>query len=190
MLGYADDHAPLQPEAEAEILRACFAASVHVGTEATRARLSIPPTQVLHVAAHGKHNLEQPQLSEISLADGAVYADDLLQYDLGYEMVTLSACETGLCYASGGDELIGLGRGFLYAGADALVTSLWRVADQFTAQFMQVFYGELHGGAAKTAALRRAQSALRDDRVDLHPAFWGAFQLMGNAEPLSHHIVF
>jgi len=71
-----------------------------------------------------------------------------------------------------------------------LLTSLWRVADRFTAHFMQAFYAELHGGVTKAAALRRAQSALRERQPDLHPAFWGAFQLMGSAEPLSRHTMF
>jgi CHAT domain-containing protein len=85
-----------------------------------------------------------------------------------------------------GDELIGLGRGFLYAGAGALITSLWRVDDQLTVTLMEHLYSALQEGASKAAALREAQRHLLQDAPHLHPAFWGAFQLVGNPHPLSN----
>ena len=78
-----------------------------------------------------------------------------------------------------------MGRGFLYAGAGALITSLWRVADDTTITLMQGIYAALHMGCSKAAALRAAQRAVLAEAPDLHPAFWGAFQLMGDAGPLS-----
>ncbi|HEX9373941.1 MAG TPA: CHAT domain-containing protein, partial [Roseiflexaceae bacterium] len=113
------------------------------------------------------------------------FADDLLQHDLSYELVTLSACETGRAHVAAGDELIGLGRGFLYAGAGALLVSLWRVADDSTVVLMEHIYRALHTGASKAAALRQAQRAILAERPGLHPAFWGAFQLVGDSHPLS-----
>jgi CHAT domain-containing protein len=140
---------------------------------------------VLHIAAHGEHRLDQPDLSYIQLADGQLYTDDLLQHDLSYELVTLSACETGRANVAGGDELIGLGRGFLYAGASALIASMWQVADHSTLGLMQHLYRALSAGESKAAALRSAQLAALHQSTQSHPAFWGPFQLVGDASPLS-----
>ena len=104
---------------------------------------------------------------------------------MSYELVTLSACETGRSNVAAGDELIGLGRGFLYAGAGALLVSLWQVADTSTLNFMECMYRALQQGASKSAAIRQAQHIMLHEDRSLHPAFWGAFQLIGNDSPLS-----
>lgn len=174
-----------QTIAEAQMVGQVFGADVLCDELATRAALDTTPRQILHIAAHGEHRLDQPDLSYIQLADGQMYTDDLLQHDLSYELVTLSACETGRGNVAPGDELVGLGRGFLYAGAGALVTSLWRVPDDSAAALMEHMYGALRDGMSKAAALRSAQQALRAADPQLHPAFWGAFQLVGDARPLS-----
>jgi CHAT domain-containing protein len=153
--------------------------------QATQAILNTPPCQVLHISAHGEYRIDQPDFSYIQLADGPLYTDDLFQHDLGYELVTLSACETGRSRAAAGDELIGLGRGFLFAGAGALIASLWRVNETFTLELMDELYHQLDSGASKAAALRAAQLTLVRDYPGLHPAFWGAFELIGNADPLT-----
>jgi CHAT domain-containing protein len=140
---------------------------------------------MLHISAHGQYRIDQPEFSYIQLADGPLYTDDLFQYDLPYELVTLSACETARSRAAAGDELIGLGRGFLFAGAGALIASLWRVEETLTSQLMDVLYQQLDCGASKAAALREAQLALMRANPGLHPAFWGAFELIGNADPLT-----
>lgn len=174
-----------QTLAEAAIVARLWDGTLLAEAEARRGALESPPTQILHIAAHGEYRLDQPDLSYIQLADGQLYTDDLLQQDMSYELVTLSACETGRARVAAGDELIGLGRGFLYAGAGALLVSLWRVADDSTVRLMRHFYGALHAGASKAAALRSAQRAMIATQPQLHPAFWGAFQLVGDAGPLS-----
>ncbi len=171
--------------AEGRSVQRRFGGALYCDGAAGRAALSAAPVQLLHIAAHGQHRLDHPGLSYISLADGQLYADDLLQQDMSYELVTLSACETGRAALAAGDELIGLGRGLLYAGAGALITSLWRVPDGMTAALMERLYRGLHAGLAKSAALRGAQRELLADAQNLHPAFWGAFQLVGDARPLS-----
>ena len=143
------------------------------------------PTQILHIATHGEHRLDQPDLSYLQLADGQLYADDMLQQDMSYELVTLSACETGRANVAASDELIGLGRGFLYAGAGALLVSLWQVPDISTLYFMERMYKALRGGASKAAAICEAQQFMLAEEPWHHPAFWGAFQLIGNDQPLS-----
>jgi CHAT domain-containing protein len=162
-----------------------FGGKVYLEETASRETLRAKPVQILHIATHGQHRLDQPDLSYIQLADGQLYADDMFQQDLSYELVTLSACETGRANVAASDELIGLGRGFLYAGAGALLVSLWRVEDISTLQFMERMYKSLFAGASKAAALREAQRSFITENPDMHPAFWGAFQLIGNADPLS-----
>jgi CHAT domain-containing protein len=152
---------------------------------ARRDALQREPTQVLHIAAHGEHRLDQPEFSYLQLDDGQLYSDDLLQHDLSYELVTLSGCETGRANIAPGDELIGLGRGFLYAGAGAIVASLWQVPDDAAATLMEHFYRRLLAGSPKSAALREAQCAMLRVEPQRHPALSAAFQLVGDPRPLT-----
>jgi CHAT domain-containing protein/tetratricopeptide (TPR) repeat protein len=172
--------------AEGQVVQQLFGGNLYVNELATRQSLQRPPTQILHIAAHGEHRLDQPDLSYLHLADGQLYTDDLLQQDLSYELVTLSGCETGRANVTGSEELIGLGRGVLYAGAGALIVSQWRVADDSALNFMKRLYESLRNkNTSKAAALREAQRSLIAENRQTHPAFWGAFQLIGNADPLS-----
>ena len=170
---------------EAERIAARFGGDSYRETDANRALLDATPRQILHLSVHGKHRMDQPDFSYLQLADGALYTDDLFQHDLSYELVTLSACETGRSRIAAGDEPIGLGRGFLFAGAGALLASLWRVDDALTPEFMELFYSNLDAGASKAAALREAQLSLLRAHPGLHPAYWGAFELIGSPIPLS-----
>lgn len=174
---------------EAHMVQRLFGGRLYIEEKADRAALQTQPSQILHIAAHGEHRLDQPDLSYLQLADGQLYADDMLQQDLSYELVTLSGCETGRANVVASDVLIGLGRGFLYAGAGALLASLWRVADGSTFQFMERMYTALFSGTSKAAALRQAQRSLLTENQDAHPAFWGAFQLIGDACPLHSRII-
>jgi CHAT domain-containing protein len=174
-----------QTQAEGQIVNALFGGECFIEQAANRQAIQAPPVQILHIAAHGQFRLDQPDLSYIQLSDGQLWADDLLQQDLSYELVTLSACETGRANVAGGEELIGLGRGFLYAGAGALVLSLWPVADATTARIMEALYRALRDGASRAAALRSAQRRILEQDRHIHPAFWGAFQLVGAGGPLS-----
>jgi CHAT domain-containing protein len=170
---------------EAELVYSLFGGELKQEKEANRTVLNRPPSQILHISAHGAFHMDYPELSCIYLEDGPLYTDDLLQLDMSYELITLSACETGLAKLAPGDELIGLGRSCLYAGAGALLLSLWKVEDQITYRLMQNFYEALLHGASKSAALRQAQCNLLTEQPTLHSAFWGAFQLIGDSAPLS-----
>ena len=171
--------------AEAQMVQRLFGGTLCTGEAANRSVLQTAPAQILHIAAHGEHRLDQPDLSYLQLADGQLYSDDILQQDMSYELVTLSACETGRANVAARDELIGLGRGFLYAGAGALLVSLWQVADTSTLYFMERMYRALSIGISKSAAIRDAQQYMLSEDGWHHPAFWGAFQLIGNDQPLS-----
>jgi CHAT domain-containing protein len=93
------------------------------------------------------------------------------------DMVTLSACDSGLGKLSPGDEIIGMNRAFLYAGADTVVTSLWRISDVASAVAMKRFYRYLAEGQDKSEALRHAQTVVR--QYFKHPAYWSSFKVSG-----------
>lgn len=116
--------------------------------------------------------------SFLRLADSNLNFYSLLDLKLNAEMVTLSACHTGVNKVFPGDELHGLMRGFLHAGAPSLVASLWATSDGSTAELMKQMYLQISGGASKRAALRTAQLAVKDQYG--HPYYWAPFILMGN----------
>ena len=150
-------------------------------SDATRQAVvqAAPQHGVLHLAAHGESRLDNPTFAHLKLADGQLSTADVFNLPLEGTLVTLSACETGRSVVTAGDELIGLSRGFLYAGASTLVQSLWRVDDASTAQLMTHFYAALRAGRAKAAALREAQLAAVADGSG-HPYLWAPFQLVGD----------
>lgn len=135
----------------------------------------------LHLATHGVFASEDPLRSGLLLAkdadnDGLLSVEELYSLRLDADLVTLSACETGLGRISNGDELVGLARGFLYAGSRAIVASLWSVDDEATSYLMSEFYAHL-AKANTRDALREAQMQTRKRYP--HPFYWAAFQLTG-----------
>jgi CHAT domain-containing protein len=120
---------------------------------------------------------DNPMFSSLGLHDGWFTATDVLQLDLDGAIVTLSACESARNQVLAGDELLGLARGFLGAGASTLVASLWLVQDETTAHMMEDWYARLHAGAGRATALREAQLALK--KWCPHPYYWAPFVLIG-----------
>ncbi len=136
-----------------------------------------------HFATHGQFDPEAPLKSALLLApdsryNGMLSVDKLYSLQLDADLVTLSACETGMSKIVSGDDLVGLTRGFLYAGSSSIVASLWKVDDRATAELMTRFYKELPGND-KVEALRKAQ--LETKKTYPHPYYWASFQLTGNA---------
>jgi CHAT domain-containing protein len=152
------------------------------GGDATRDNLMrlAPQARFLHLASHGYFRRDNPMFSFLKLADSRLSFYNLLDLNLNAEMVTLSACHTGMNEVFPGDELHGLMRGFLYAGAPALIMSLWAVNDRSTSELMRETYSHIRAGADKRSALRRAQLAIKDEYG--HPYYWAPFILMGNPE--------
>jgi CHAT domain-containing protein/tetratricopeptide (TPR) repeat protein len=138
---------------------------------------SAPRHRFLHLATHGYFRQDNPLFSSVRLVDGPLNFYDLFDLSLDAELVTLSACNTGINKLAPGDELSGLMRGFLYAGAPSLLVSLWAVNDESTSDLMRSFYGHLHGGKTKRAALRLAELEALDKYG--HPYYWAPFVLMG-----------
>lgn len=146
---------------------------------------------IIHIAAHGLFRLDAPNFSHIKLADRQLSTIEVFNLSLPIcSLVTLSACETGRAVVGGIDEVIGLGRGFLYAGAASLLPTLWKVDDASSAELMAHFYQSLLRGHSKAAALANAQrTLLKSARTSnrpyrVHPYFWGAFHLIGDSGPL------
>jgi CHAT domain-containing protein len=154
-------------------------------------REAAPICPIVHIAAHGLFRLDAPNFSSIQLADRQLSTIEVFNLDLSScSLVTLSACETGRASIGGVDEVMGLGRGFLYAGAASLLPTLWKVDDASSAELMEIFYQALLSGYTKAAALASAQrSFLQRARTSgrlyyAHPYFWAAFQLIGDAGAL------
>ncbi len=151
-------------------------------------RTLAPEASLLHLAAHGSYRADNPLFSGIALQDGWLTTLDIFNTRLQADLVTLSACQTGRSVVGGGDELLGLMRAFLAAGAASLVASYWAVDDRSTAEMMAAFYENLSGGKSRRDALRQAQLALlRSDHLPEryhHPYFWAPFFLVGNPDPL------
>jgi CHAT domain-containing protein len=147
--------------------------------EATLAALQqyAPQAGILHLACHGQFRPDSPLFSSVRLADGWLTTLDVYQLRLACELVVLSACETGMSTLAPGDEVIGLTRGFLAAGAPSILVSLWTVDDTTTAELMTTFYTLLRDGERPAAALRQAQRTLMERYP--HPFFWAPFTLVG-----------
>lgn len=129
------------------------------------------------LACHGQFRPDNPLFSALRLGDSWFTVRDAYALDLRCDLVTLSACETGISAVAPGDELIGLARGFFGAGAPSLLVSLWTVDDESTALLMAHFYARLRAGERPAAALRAAQHYLMQEYP--HPYFWAPFMVLG-----------
>jgi hypothetical protein len=182
-LGYSGGgRLPASPQ-EAVELAALLGGVAYVEREATGTTLrrAAPGSRAIHLSTHGTLRFDNPTFSCIELADRPFYGVDARQLDLrSCELVSLSACETGLGRPRGGDEYIGLVRDFGFAGAQAVLASLWRVNDGLTRDLMVGVYRQLAAGATPAQALRSGQLALlRDEAHPLrtHPYAWAGFVL-------------
>lgn len=165
---------------EAASIHQRIGGKLYLEEEATQACLDRSGGLILHIAAHGLFRSDRPELSHILLDDGQLLLDDLMQYNLCYRLIVLTACETGRGRVSGIDELIGVGRGFLLKGAQALLLSLWQIHDHTTQEIMEHFYDWLLAGDRKSQALQRAQQTFMQAHPTFHPASWGALQIIGD----------
>jgi len=146
--------------------------------------------KIVHLATHGIVDVENPEMSGILLSlvsrdgqstDGLVQLHDVYNMNLSNtQLVVLSACETALGKEVRGEGLVGLSRGFIYAGASSVVASLWKVDDRATTQLMTQFYkGLFEEGLTASAALRKAKLSMWQQPRYRAPFFWAAFELQG-----------
>ncbi len=149
--------------------------------------------RIVHFATHAILDEKHPQSSGIVLSlidqkgkeqDGFLRLHDIYNLKLPVDLVVLSACQTGLGKDVKGEGLIGLTRGFMYAGAAGVVASLWKVDDEATAELMKYFYtGMFEKGLAPAAALRDAQLAMMRQKRWQEPYYWAGFVIQGQYAP-------
>jgi len=161
-----------------------FAANQTTATSGKLARY-----RMIHFATHGLVNDQDPELTGLVLSlvgergqslDGFLRLGQIYNLRLPVELVVLSGCNTGLGKDIRGEGLIGLARGFMYAGAARVVVSLWEVNDRATAELMVHFYkGILKDGLRPAAALRAAQVTMWRQKQWRSPYYWAAFTLQG-----------
>jgi CHAT domain-containing protein len=145
--------------------------------------------RIVHFATHGLLNSEHPEFSGLVFSlvnergkaqDGFLQLQDIYNLNLSADVVVLSSCETALGKEISGEGLVGLTRGFMYAGATRVVASLWNVSDAATARLMADFYRAMeHDGLRPAAALRSAQIQMWKQKRWSSPYFWAAFQIQG-----------
>ena len=144
--------------------------------------------QTVHFATHGMVDNERPQFSGLVLSrfdanrqpleDFYLSLNEIFNLNLNAKLVVLSACETGMGDNVRGEGILGMARGFMYAGAERIVSSLWKVSDPATAELMTQFYtAMLNEGATPAQALQQAQRAMW--QAGKLPYYWAAFTLQG-----------
>jgi CHAT domain-containing protein/tetratricopeptide (TPR) repeat protein len=166
-----------------------------IGEEATeyRFREVAGSVRVIHLATHAQANDTIGAYSYLafspnpdSLENELLFVKDLYNMHLPAEMVVLSACETGIGEWQRGEGIISLGRGFQYAGAQSIVTTLWSVDDKPAALIMEKFYRNLKAGMVKDQALREAKLEFirQNSAVRAHPLYWAAYIPAGSMDAI------
>ncbi len=151
------------------------------GFEATKELIEYEAklSNIIHFSCHGFFDSRLPMKSGLKLSDSILTSEDVFRLDLHANVVTLSACETGINDHNPGDDMVGLTRGFLYAGASTVLVSLWAVAAPSTMKLMERFYLHLNSGLLKTEALQKAQLEIKEIPLYNHPYYWAPFILVG-----------
>ncbi|MBI9067433.1 MAG: CHAT domain-containing protein [Salinivirgaceae bacterium] len=147
-------------------------------------------SKIIHIATHGFVNEEKPELSGLLLAqdstlsdDGILYSGEISNLNLNADLVVLSACETGLGQIKTGEGVMGLTRALLFAGADNIMVSLWKVSDESTGQLMVDFYTKMlkdkKNKKSYSQLLRKAKLEMINGGTYSHPYYWSPFVLIG-----------
>jgi CHAT domain-containing protein len=178
-------------EREATAIARILATRPHLGVNACESLLYGLGGKVdlVHLAAHGLYDADNPLFSRVALAaddaqDGSLTVDEILSsVDLtGVNLVVLSACRTAIGARSGGDEVVGLTRALLYAGTPAVLSTLWNIDDAASVGLMNEFYRRLAAGEHAAEALRQAQLAVKKREQFGDPRYWAAFTLHGDPQ--------
>jgi len=192
----ATDLPPLTAnQEEVQQLAHTFAGSYFYGNEATKHQFSEAASKhsILHLATHALANdqkWQQPQLFFATVSkdsmNNILYPHEIRQLSLHTDLVTLSACQTGIGYWQKGEGIMSLARDFLAAGVPAVLTTLWQVNDQSSSQLMHDFYGQVES-SNKVLALQYAKKQYlnKASAFGAHPYFWSGYILVGNTQPLS-----
>jgi len=193
--GYSSDGQLPYAVQEAESIAKIMEGQAFVEEDASLAKVreAAATCRILHLATHGDFRADNPIFSGLTLHDGQLTTLDTFNLPLSASLVTLSACQTGRSVIGGGDELLGLTRAFLYAGAASLLLTLWRAYDHSTTLLMERFYQNLAQGHSKGTALQQAQRQFIHEAgqpssnipaIYAHPYYWAPFFLVGHAGAL------
>lgn len=179
---------------EAQSLQHLMGGAAFIGDQATEEAFvqHASDYRVIHLATHAKADDQVGDYAYLAFAEipdsienELLYNRELYQLGLEADMVVLSACETGTGELQRGEGIISLARGFSYAGAKSIITTLWNVDDQKTKDLMESFYGYIKSGQPKDAALRQAKLDFIDQYShDAHPFYWAAFIPIGDMRPI------
>jgi hypothetical protein len=181
VMGVPDMYAPeIRREIEA-VAASLPQATMFQGAAATieELRRHGPSSRFIHIATHGLFRQDNPMFSSVRLGNSEVRVFEFYELSLSCDLMALSGCGTGLSTVVAADELLGLVRGLLYAGARTVLASLWDVSDASTARFMETFYAEIREHGDNPRALRAAMILLREQHP--HPFYWAPFVLIGAA---------
>jgi CHAT domain-containing protein len=179
VMGVPDTRAPFIREEVVAVSQALPGAELFLGKGASEETLRKRGSQcrTIHLATHGTFRQDNPMFSGIRLGNAYLSLYDLYQLKVECDLFTLSGCATGANVVASGDELLGLTRGLLHAGARSVLLTLWNVNDRSTADFMTAFYRHWQEGGSKPKALRAAMLKLRERYP--HPYYWAPFTLTG-----------
>ncbi|GJM19536.1 MAG: CHAT domain-containing protein [Phycisphaeraceae bacterium] len=183
IVGVPDRAAP-QIESEAAAISAVLPGGALLEGESAdweTVRAHASHARLLHLACHGTHQPDAPLASAIRLADRWVTARDVMDLKLPGSVVVLSGCDTGRVGASFGDDVHGLVRAFVVAGAGALVTTLWPAHDRATRELIEDLYAHASSNAITPGGVRRGLAAAQRTRIHagLHPAHWAHLTYVG-----------
>ncbi len=148
---------------------------------------------IVHLATHAIVDNADPEYSYLAFSvneneENTMYVNDLYATNINANLVTLSACETGLGKLQKGEGMISLSRAFFYAGASSIAHTLWKVNDNASSKIMEGFYKELAEGKPKDQALRNAKLNFIDTNNDnnySHPYYWAGFVISGDTSPVT-----
>jgi CHAT domain-containing protein len=183
-----------EANAIADVLRSGDPQAVHVALDfdASRARVltdGLTRFRLVHFATHGVVDARHPEMSGLILSlvdrrgkrqDGYLRLGDIYKLKLSADLVVLSSCDSALGRDLESEGIIGLPRGFLYAGAKSVIASLWKVNDDATATLMSRLYARIKKGESPSSALRGAQLEMVQDEHWANPYYWAAFVLQGD----------
>lgn len=179
LVGFADERIPFVENEIKSIARVLPNSKQLKGRAATFGAFSASAGDydLLHIACHGQFRSDNPMFSSLHLSDGWVTVRDLVAKRITAGLVTLTACETGISKIFAGEEILGLARGFLAAGARSMILSLWAVNDTAATEMMPKFYGHIVAGDEPPAALRKIQIEMIARQA--HPSLWAPFFYIG-----------
>ncbi|TYC08792.1 CHAT domain-containing protein [Bizionia gelidisalsuginis] len=147
---------------------------------------------ILHLATHAVFNNSTPEYSYLAFSaniknENLLYVKDLYNLKLNADLVTLSACDTGMGELKRGEGLLSLARGFYFSGASSLASTLWKINDASSSQLMDAFYSNLASGQPKDKSLQAAKLEFINSNKETglsHPYYWSGFIISGNTTPL------